>query len=426
MANTDAPNAGPGTSTPLGRKPRSLTRRLVGAVVIVLVMCIIIPFVVLATAGPSLWNATIPTFANTTQKLQRANLMRAYRSPTDPSIDAIRAGEAFHGLGARPGVKNQPYTRPATRGPITLPVPDAALFPNARPEFWVGPSPTRILESAHKGLSRAEMDYLAALAANPAWEDYGVVAHAKRMDLAAGTYIIPLPADISAFELPLTRFAATKEMAYANNSRAAWYLASGKPADADRVLRETISNGFRLIDDGNTLIDDLIGVVIVGIGRNALEQLYALTKNPELARIQADSAAFDKAHQTAAKAATPDRATVIKAVTDTTQARGLRMELVMALSTAKCTSVREVMFGAGSEITTALDAARGQLARSTAEGALFDLNARVVESAPSLARNLSGAGPNFMIGLSKVPAFLLHNPRISNCTTLLIGMSAMN
>lgn len=263
-------------------------RNIVGTLAVLLAIVTIIPIGMVLLVGRQVADSIVPRYAGTLQRIRRAETMRRFVLPSDSSITPVRAGEALMSLGSREGQKIEPVTRRPARGPYSLPTPDPTLFPDARPNGWNGPSANKILLASQRGFTRVEMDYLASLAANPIWQEYAIVARAPRMDIAAAFYKTPFPERFSAINLPIMKFAATKEIAYANVSRAAWHLAYHHPDSAELVIRETISNGFRILDDGNMMIDDLIGVVVVGIGEQALEQLFEITRNPELDRLRSD------------------------------------------------------------------------------------------------------------------------------------------
>jgi hypothetical protein len=391
-------------------------RQIAGLLAILLGFAIALPIVVVLVAGGQIRDSMMPQYANTLQKVRKAEVMRRFRVPTDSSITPIRAGEAMISLGYREGHKIEPVTRRPARGPYSLPVPDPTLFPDARPIEWSGPSSTKILLASQRGFSREEMDYLASLAANPIWEEFSIVARAPRMDLAAAFYKTPFPERFSAIELPILKFAGTKEIAYANTSRAAWHLANHRPQEAEHALRETVSNGLRLLDDGNTLIEDLIGVVVVGIGRAGLEQFYEITKNPELERLRSEGDLIDRTPVPAAQLTASDQAALARAITDTTLPRGLRFELVMTGNLASCTTVGGLFSGPSKEFVAAQETARSQLVRTPAEGDLFDLYTHVVDRPSTLADGGDQGGfPKFIVVTSRVPAWLLRNPRMVNC-----------
>jgi hypothetical protein len=397
-------------------------RKVAGLFAILLAFSILIPIVVVLTVGRQISDSMVPQYSNTLQKVRKAEVMRRFMIPADSSVTPMRAGEALISLGAREGMKVHALARRPARGPYSLPVPDPGLFPDARPAEWSGPAATKIILASQRGFTREEMDYLASLAANPIWEEYAIVARAPRMDLAGAFYKAPFPERVTAVELPIIKFAATKEIALANASRAAWHLANHRPQEAEHVLRETISNGFRLLDDGNTLIDDLIGVVIVGIGRAGLEQLYEITKNPELDRIRSEAELIERTPVPAAQLKGSDRAALAHAITDTTLPRGLRYELVMTGNLNMCTTVKGLFAGRSKEFESALATARTRLVRSPAEGDLFDLNMHVVDRPNNLADGGDiGGFPRAIILSSHVPAWLLRNPRMVNCAGAYAG-----
>ncbi len=403
----------------MNARPRRM-RRIAVALAALIVCAFVLPIGFVAAFGSSMVKSAMPKFANTNDRLKHAELMRPYALPADPSIDPLRAGEAFHSLGNRTGYKYPAALRAPAHGPFDFARADTALFRGAGPSAWAGPSPLHLLELARKGFSRAEMDYLAQVAGSPVWEQYATVARAPRMDLAGAMYVIPFPAGSSPFAIPITRFAATKEVAYASVARAALDLANNRPKDAELALREIVSNGFRLVDDGNSLIDQLIGVVVIGIGRSGLEQLYQVTNDPELARLRAATTALDKAEKAAPAESAGDLGSLPAAIADSTRSRGLRMELTLMSSLTVCTSVRDLMFGPPGSLESAQATARRQLVRSDAEGALFDLNVHAVDHpSPGMLRDVStGIGPRTIIWIAKIPSFLLHNPRIVNCAAL--------
>ena len=125
------------------------------------------------------------------------------------------------------------------------------------------------------------------VATAPLWTQYDLIARAPAVDILGGRFVMPFPDDALIFQMPILRFAATKELAYAGVSRAAYHLAVGERAEAEAALRSIIGFGFAIIDNGTFVIDGLIGQVIVGIGRDALERFYTLTGDPRAAAVVA-------------------------------------------------------------------------------------------------------------------------------------------
>ena len=127
------------------------------------------------------------------------------------------------------------------------------------------------------------------------------------------------------------------------------------------------SLGFALVDNGTLLIDQLIGIVIVGIGREALLQFYVLTKNPAAAVLKAsldsiDTAATARAVATGTAATARTREQMIALVNDPIMLRGLRFEYLNSLAGLPCTSVRALITGPTQDVTTAFERARKELA----------------------------------------------------------------
>jgi hypothetical protein len=178
-----------------------------------------------------------------------------------------------------------------------------------------------------------------------------------------------------------------------------------------------------MVDDGNTLIEALIGVVIVGIARTDLVRFYALTGNPAGARLQAkwDSvrAAQEEGISDAGAAAAnlndprAVREALIGTAFDRRMIRGLRMEMLYILGMAPCTNVRELVFGPDADIRDAFARARRELARSAADSAWLDLMYRTAERPPHVQAH--GVRWKLIFGVADVAGALLRNRRIPAC-----------
>ena len=185
--------------------------------------------------------------------------------------------------------------------------------------------------------------------------------------------------------------------------------------------------------DGVTLIESLIGAVVTGIGRDALQQFYTITGNPlaEVIRSRYDSAlAFESQIESLQKDRELSdvralRRFMIDVAQDSTRLRGLRIEMMMMLGLAPCTNVRELLFGMGPDIERALSGARHEMLRFESDEAFFDLLGHTAER----SANLVGLRPSFpqRVGLavSGLSGSVLGNQRVKGCMGSLLTASTV-
>jgi hypothetical protein len=305
--------------------------------------------------------------------------------------------------------------------------PSAGMFATAPPGgSWSGPGSQTILEAAAKGLSARELAYLKTVATAPLWTQYDLIARAPAVDILGGRFVLPYPHDALAYEMPLMPFAATKELAYAGVSRAAYHLAVGQRAEAEAALRSIIGFGFAIIDNGTFAIDGLIGQVIVGIGRDALERFYTITGDPRAAAVVAARVAVGNG-PVLPRSNQPKmefmREQLMKSAQNPAEPRTIRYNALQALSLSSCTNVRELVFGMGSDVRQTYDLAARDLARFPSERAVLDLALQTTERPGTAGTNANiptgGVAVRLLIGASTVAGKVLDNPRMPFCTRLI-------
>jgi hypothetical protein len=428
------------TGQPLGPGSRRRSRMGVGggalvAAVAALVVAVLAPLAVLATAGSAIFEQTLPRFANTSEKSRLAEIVRPFTLPRDSRISPLEAGRAFYALSpprAQSGpFRMQPYP-PRPPRPWTGHPPAPGLFTTARPDSWDGPASTKILEAVGRGFSADELAWLQAIATAPVWRDWAAVARAPAGDILGASLVLPFARNVTHMEIPIARYAAIKEVAYASLSRAAWHMARKQNDSAEVTLRETISAGFFLADNATFLIDQLIGVVIVGIGRDGLTRFYTITGNPAGPRLKArhdsamaarearqESVELDSAGGAAPiRNAPAARRRVLALATSPLVHRALRLEMLIVLGMAPCTNVREMVFGPDKEIRDAFAKARKELARYPADSAALDLIAESTER--GFPRSEWDLRSRLVLGAASTIGAVLHNRRIRGCTELLL------
>jgi hypothetical protein len=401
------------------------------AVVALSLLVLLVPFVSVGVMGSALATILEPHYGNTSKKAMIAEAARPFTLPRDSFITPSAAGRALLALqpasaSASPFVYIALRSRPEVSWLGVAMAPN--LFPTARPTSYEGPNSTTILQAAARGFSRGEMAFLRRLANAPVWSAFDTVARAPAVDLIGGRFALPFPAGASATSVPIMKFAATKEMAYAGVARAAYHLARNRRDSAEFALRGVISFGFALLDNGTFLIDELIGVVIVGIGRDALQRFYTITSDPRGVRLKEryDSLVALSTVSTGPPArarcggAGVGRARANAFARQPATRRAERFDVLHALSYAPCTNVRELVFGPASDVRETFTIARGELARYAADTALIDLIAETsTRSVPVTAAG--GLTARLAIGAASVTSRLFHNPRLSTCTRLLFS-----
>lgn len=395
-------------------------RMLRGAAVVVGLMALV-PVAIVLVRGDSLARMMDITSNGTRERREFAERMRAFSVAPDASISPMQAGLALNAL-IHDGPKVPGFETIELAGrPVfswhASPLA-ADLFVTARPDVFVTPSNRGVLEATAHGLSDREMRYLKEVATAPVWRDFDLVAHAPAVDVIGGQFVVPFGEGVTPEQRPIPRLRDARELAYVAVSRAAYHMAVGQRDSAEAVLRSIVSFGFALIDNGPALIDEMVGAVIVGTGRDALQRYYVIQHDPRAASrlLQAPnwSASGDRRSSSAQV-----RSRMLARLEDSRVPRGERFEIVRALSLASCTNARELMFGPRAEVTDAIERARRSLPRYASERALLDLQAQPL----GVWRDAATSGPlqTLAVSAASVPATLLGNPRLESCTRLLTG-----
>jgi hypothetical protein len=180
------------------------------------------------------------------------------------------------------------------------------------------------------------------------------------------------------FSLPIPRFSSIRTGTYARIGVAALHFAEGRPAAAEETLRGIISAGFLVAEEGPTLIDNLIGYIVIKNGGDALESFYQAGGQAEEARD------LRWVRETAESVELLTRTTLVQGdvqaslqnmadVVVTPQAlRGLRWEYFVLLNTiGPCMNAHRVVFGPDDRYASWLETARSHLVRYPSEADVF-------------------------------------------------------
>jgi hypothetical protein len=295
------------------------------------------------------------------------------------------------------------------------------MFLTARPNLYSGPSSGSVLEAAAKGFNPREMEYLRALATAPVWREFDLVAHARAVDVIGGQFRTPFGAEARPEQRPMPSFKDSKELAYAAVARAAYYMAIGQPDTAETVLRSIVSYGFALIDNGTSELEELMGAVIVGIGRDALRRFYYIRHDVRgsYPALMLPEAVFDVSTLPARKPMTAHEArrALLLRIEDPAVPLGARFAGLRSLYATSCTNVPELLLGPRADVQAVLQRARNTVARYPSEQALLDLQTRM------LTPTSDAPSPNpiqsLAVSSATVAGVVLHNPRLASCTRIL-------
>ena len=389
--------------------------RIVRNAAIAVALMAMVPIGMVAYNGDVVWRQDFG--ANTKAQTAIAERARSFALPKDPSITPMQAGQAFNALTLP--LKDEARAFPRRPGGHAGAFPWDSL--PITPEMFVrerwggnGGLSSEVFAAVARGISPQERAYLRAVATAPEWRMFNTVARAPAVDFAGGHFILPFPGSARWAEFPIIGTRSARELAQASIARAAWFMSTKQIDSAEATLRGTVSLGFAFIDNANTLLDQLIGAVVVGTGRDALLKFYTATGNP-LAQHPGLSPVPKFDVPAGKKLPTSElRRLKIATVNDPTVPRGVRMETLRTLSLASCGSVKELLFGANDDVTLAIARAKQSLGRYPSEKALVelatdiprvkagDVSLRVVATMASSAATVAGA--------------VLRNDRMATCT----------
>ncbi len=340
---------------------------------IVVAAGILIPTATLAftsALGPIVASIAVPSFSRLQARIAVADALRRERLEPDPAITAEAAGQALHNLiwlnrPSEPGFDEL--------GPVT--VYDDPWFP---PELDSLANVDSLFDKL-AGMNRDQRAALRVIASHPAHSEWEVVGRAAAADIVSARYNLPLPDSASPITLSIPRFSHIRRGAQAHVAKAAVEFLDGRPEMAEQTIREVLTTGFLLIDEGPTLIDNLIGTVMVRRAGTALEGLYRASGRTSDAAALAWVLESVKHVETLSdiRGVSDNFGDLLRAfpriALDTTAVRGLRWEAFLGANAfARCFNLYDVVFGPGEDYDRWLDEARASLVRRPSDEALFD------------------------------------------------------
>lgn len=362
-----------------GAKGEAAKFRAGAAVVVILSLASLVPtatIAVTAAIGPILAEIAVPTFLSVQEMAGAAETLRRFRLPTDPSVPPAAAGEALQNIAFVGEGMPEPWEQAPKVAYETGWFPDPGTFPDPFSETVARDLMTRPLGE----FTPEEQAALRQAAGHPAQEEFRRLARAQLVDVVSARWTLPFPDTITFQGLPWARFQALRTAGLARVAKAAVELEGGDREAAELTLTELISTGFLLMDQGPTLIDNLMGVVLANTGADALEGYYQRTGR------EAEAQALRWAREGAADAARKARAgllaenihALLQGIPDLVEQedalRGLRWEYFSTFNTlAPCINVHKMVFGPDDTYDEWRMRVRDSLVRVRGEVELFAL-----------------------------------------------------
>jgi hypothetical protein len=326
--------------------------------------------------GPILAEIAVPSFQPVQEAAGGAEALRRYQLAHDRTIDAADAGAALQNLAF---VGGPPSPEPMERRPVTT--YEQPWFPNADyfPDPFSETVAADLLSRPVSSFSPAEQGALRQAATHPAQAEFELLARAELVDVVSARWRLPFP-DSTTFQDLWSRFPAFRTAGLARVAKATVEVSDGDTEQAELTLREMISTGFLLIDQGPTLLDNLMGVVLANLGGDALEAYYRRVGQPTMADelAWARSSALGAARKARAGLIPEDIHALLQGIPDLVEAedalRGLRWEYFATFNTlAPCINLHKMVFGPDETYAEWRERVRDALVRVPGERDLFDL-----------------------------------------------------
>ena len=344
----------------------------------VLVAVPVLTLVPTSAIGPVLALVALPRFDRVQQRAAEVEAFREYRVRADPTISPREAGQLLQEL-LYVGSDRTPATgerEPGRRHTQAWLPRIGGLNPlGSEPNRWAD----ELFQRVAQGPTPEMTEYMEAVASNPAHAAFSRLARAGELDAASGRWEETFPPGMTMASVPIPRFGELREGAYAHLAAAALAQSRGRSAEAEGLIREVISLGVLLGDQGPTLIENLTGLVIAEVGGTALEHFYTASGR------SADAVRLTELRDAARRSASRVPGTApggVEAfvrslpdlVADPGTVRGLRWEFFTLTATVSpCLNLHRMVFGPGPEYGAFVTQAQEKLVRWPSEQKLFAL-----------------------------------------------------
>lgn len=345
----------------------------IAAAVVLLPVLLLLPA---SAVGPMLASVSFSNYDDIQRRAAELEVYRVHRVTPDPAITPGEAGRLLQSLAYVGSDEPVPSgeVEPAVRiVEPWLPDADGADALEIPPPRWHA----SVFELVESGPTPEQRAYLGDVADHPARADFSRLARALRVDVASARWRDTFPAGSEDVAVSQPQLQGVRLGAHAHVAGAAVELAEGRTAAAETLVREVLSVGFLLADQGPTLMDNLVGHALIREGGLALEHLFGATDRPALAAELSTARATGE--RAAARMHSPRPASTEALarmlpglVLDSGTVRGLAWESFAVMSTlAPCMNLNRVVFGPDEAHLAFVDSARSALVRWPSEEPLF-------------------------------------------------------
>ena len=322
-----------------------------------------------AAIGPALTRVSVPGYQAIQRRAAELEVYRAFRVTPDASVTPGEAGRLLQNLAYVGSTDSVPAGE--LEPPLRIEAPWIPGTPGSNP---VGAPPARwhdTLFVAAAGSASTELrGYLASIAGHRAKGDFSRLARAQRLDAAVARWE-------GITTLPSPSLSGLRAGAHAHIASAGHELVQGRPEPAETLVRELISVGFLLADQGPTLMDNLLGHFMIREGGLALEQLWRVTGRTEQAAELVDARAAAERAAERIQLPRPRSSEALarmlpEIILNPGTVRGLAWESFGLMATlAPCMNLNRVVFGAGDDYRDFVAAAKEALVVWPSEEAVF-------------------------------------------------------
>jgi hypothetical protein len=360
--------------------PRTL--RVCGRLAIVPALLLLIAVGAIAGAmalGPLLVSFGMPRFSTLEARAAAVAPLQAYRLEAG-QVPADEAGRAFHSLmfvgSTDVPEMMQPPARSYPEGWFAGEGRESLGTPARWPVELFG---VELFGRVQAGLAPHELAFLAAVAAHPAHAEFALLARARQADIAGARWPDPLDGVIWAgLAIPLFG-GLIRSGSDASVGKAAYELATGNAARAELTLREVISTGLLLMEEGPTVLDAIKGIDIAYKGASALERFYSVTgRTAEAERLAAElttgQAVADALRRRPQAGASTALNQITNEVLDDNALRAMRWEQFATISTlAPCLNLYQAVVRRDTRFREWQAQVETALVRHPGEARLFNL-----------------------------------------------------
>jgi hypothetical protein len=344
--------------------------RLASFAVVIPAILLLAPVLVIGgstVSGPMLARLAPPNDGMLEARFRNAALFRIYSVPPDSSISPESAGNALvnlmqMGQAQRPAFERSPQT--------SYPPLDKTVQ-----AFGFRRDSIAVLLRGHR-FSGEQLAAIRLAAAHPAHAEIAFLAKAPAVDIVGTRYVLPFPDSVTMWVLPIPRFGQMRQLAAAHVMLGYQHFLEGRTAEAERSMRETVSVGLLLIEQGVTTIESLIGRSMMQSGLNGLYVIQrASGKDAAADVLAAQLRGYDQVNDSYRRLDLAQEISSLPGrVTNPTVPRSIGWSAFTHFNVfGPCINLNRSIFPTNQQYERWLERSRASLIRYPADSALFEL-----------------------------------------------------